>query len=139
AGPGGGRHVRAVAGLERVRPPVRAALLHAQHDRRRRDRAVLQHRRGAVELHDGRGADLLPAADRHLLRAPPLHRGGPDARGHQGLSNASLLRRARWAEEPWAQIMLGSRSATTTRNRKGDFGPPATTSFSPTKSGTVAT
>ena len=38
-----------------------------------------------------------------------------------------------------AQVELSSRSATTTRNRNGDFGLPATTSFSPTPSGTVPT
>ncbi len=38
-----------------------------------------------------------------------------------------------------SQVELSCRTATTTRNRKGDLGLPTTTSFSPTASGTVAT
>jgi hypothetical protein len=64
---------------------------------------------------------------------------------HQGFD----LQLTRYDERGWRATFYvtgmehsptsASRTDTTTRNRKGDLGPPATTSFSPTASGAVAT
>ena len=85
AGAGRGRRLRAAAGVERISVPVPAAVIAAQHDGGGGDRPVLRQRRGAVELHDGDRAHLLAAADRDLLRAAPLHGGGPDDGRRQGI------------------------------------------------------
>jgi hypothetical protein len=78
AGPGRGRHLRAVAGLERVSVQLPAAVHAGQHDRGGRSGAVPQQRRIAVELHDGDRDHLRDAADHPVLRVPALHGGGPD-------------------------------------------------------------
>src|SRR5215469_9146039 len=78
--------LRADAGVERICLSAGAAFIGSQLDRGRGTRAVLRHRRGAVELHDGDIHHLFAAADRDLFRAAPLYGVGTDAGRYQRLT-----------------------------------------------------
>ena len=91
AGAGRGRHLRLAAGLERVPLSVPVAVLEAQHERAGGAGAVLQQRRGALELHDGDRDRVFDPAGRDLLRVPPPHVRRPHHGRGQGL-NATTRR-----------------------------------------------
>ena len=80
------RHLRAVAGMERVSVQLPAAVDAAKHDRRGGSGAVPQQRRIAVELYDGDGDHLRDPADHTVLRFPPAHGRWPDDGWREGVT-----------------------------------------------------